>query len=66
MAANPNWGEIVTATLAHRRKMIADAVTKNNILLYELRRRGRIKTIGGGRTITQAILIGDEEVNFQW
>lgn len=64
--SNPNWGEVVTTTLAHRRKAIADAVTRNNILLFELRRRGRIKTIGGGRTISQPIMMGDENANFQW
>lgn len=66
MSGNPNWGEIVTATLAHRRSKIADAVTKNNILLYEFRRRGKVKTIGGGRTISQPIMIGEENTNFQW
>ena len=64
--AHPNWGEIATATLVHRRKAIADAVSKNNILYYELRRRGRIRTIGGGRTITTPIMVGDENANFQW
>ncbi|MCV6826006.1 MULTISPECIES: phage major capsid protein [Halocynthiibacter] len=64
--SNPNWGEVATTTLAHRRKRIADAVSKNNILLYELRRRKAIKTIGGGRTITTPILMGDENANFQW
>ena len=64
--SNPNWGEVVTTTLAHRRKAIADAVTRNNILLYELRRRGRIKSIGGGRTISQPIMMGAENANFQW
>ncbi|WP_421907267.1 phage major capsid protein [Mameliella sp.] len=64
--ANPNWGEVMTATLAHRRKNIADAVSKNNILYYELRRRGRIRTIGGGRTITTPIMVGEENENFQW
>lgn len=64
--ANPNWGEMVTATLEHRRKKIADALSKNNALLYETKRRGRAKTIGGGRTITQPIMIGTENANFQW
>lgn len=63
---NPNWGEMVTATLEHRRKKIADATSKNNALLSETRRRGRAKTIGGGRTITQPIMIGTENTNFQW
>ena len=64
--ANPNWGEVATATLAHRRKKIADAVSRNNILFYELRRRGRIRLIGGGRTISTPIMVGDENANFQW
>lgn len=64
--ANPNWGEMVTATLAHRRKKIADAISLNNILLYEMRRRGRDRTIGGGRTISQPIMVGEENANFQW
>lgn len=64
--ANPTWGEVATATLAHRRKNIADAISKNNILYYELRRRGRIRAIGGGRTITTPIMVGDENANFQW
>lgn len=66
MAGNPNWGEIVTTTLHHRRKKVADAITKNNILMYELRKRGRVKTIGGGVSITQPIMIGNENTNFQW
>lgn len=64
--SNPNWGEIVTTTLAHRRKKIADAVSRNNILYYEMRQRGRAKTIGGGRSITTPIMVGTENVNFQW
>lgn len=64
--ANPNWGELATATLAHRRKKIADTVSRNNILYYELRTRRRIRTISGGRTITQPIMIGEENANFMW
>lgn len=63
---NPNWGEMVTATLAHRRKKLADAVSKNNAVIYEMRRRGRDKTVPGGRTITTPIMVGEENVNFQW
>lgn len=66
MSGNPNWGEMVTATLAHRRKKIADAISLNNILLYEMRRRGRDRTIGGGRVISQPIMVGEENTNFMW
>jgi hypothetical protein len=64
--ANPNWSEMVTTTLEHRRKNIADTISKNNALLHEVKRLGRAKTIGGGRTITAPLMIGTENVNFQW
>lgn len=66
MSANPNWGEVMTSTLAHRRKKIADAVSKNNVAISELRSRGRYRTIGGGRTISQPIMVGEENANFQY
>lgn len=64
--SNPNWGEIVTTTLAKRRKNIADTISRNNILITELRKRGRVKTADGGRTIAQPIMTGVENANFQW
>ena len=64
--SNPNWGEVVTTTLEHRRKNISDTVSRGNIVISELRRRGRIHSIGGGRTITQPIMMGQENANFQW
>ena len=64
--ANPTWGELVTTTLAHRRKKLADSVSRNTVLVFEMRRRGRQKTIGGGRTITTPIMVGEENANFQW
>lgn len=63
---NPNWGEVATATLAHRRTKLSDAITKNNVLIAEIRRRGAAKTIGGGRTITTPIMVGTENANFQF
>lgn len=66
MSANPNWGEVMTSTLAHRRKNIADTVSKNNVVISELRRAGRYRTIGGGRTISQPIMVGEENDNFQY
>lgn len=63
---NSNWGEIVTTTLAKRRKNISDTISRNNIFVTEARRRGRVKTGSGGRTITQPIMMGTENTNFQW
>lgn len=64
--ANPNWGELATTTLAHRRPKIADAVSNNNAVIHELKRRGSVKTIGGGRTILTPIMVGTENANFLW
>ncbi|AUL54996.1 phage major capsid protein [Burkholderia pseudomallei] len=47
--------EIVTTTLRNRTGKLADNVTKNNVLLYRLRRRGNVKTVSGGRTIVQEL-----------
>ncbi|WP_284145998.1 phage major capsid protein [Burkholderia cenocepacia] len=47
--------EIVTTTLRNRMGKLADNVTKNNALLYRLRRRGNVKTVSGGRTIVQEL-----------
>lgn len=66
MPGNPSWTELATATLVHRRPKIADTVSRNNIIMYELRRRGRMRTIGGGISITTPIMIGDENENFLW
>lgn len=63
---NASWGELATTTLAHRRKAIGDAISRNNVFIYELRRRGRVKPIGGGRTIIAPVMIGEENANFQW
>lgn len=45
--------EIVTTTLRNRSGVLADNVTKNNALLYRLRRKGKVKPVSGGRTIVQ-------------
>jgi len=45
--------EIVTTTLRNRSGKLQDNVTKNNALLARLRKKGKIKTVSGGRTIVQ-------------
>lgn len=62
---NPTMPEMVTTTLRHRRRDVADAVTKNNALMAVLRQRGRIKLINGGRTISEPIMYG-ENANFSF
>lgn len=63
--SNPDMLEMVTATLRHRRPKIADATTKNNAFMLQLRRKGRIRLIGGGRTISCPISYGENQ-NFQF
>lgn len=63
--SNPDMLEMVTATLRHRRPKIADATTKNNALMLQLRRKGRIRLVGGGRTISCPISYGEND-NFQF
>jgi hypothetical protein len=47
--------EIVTTTLRNRTGKLADNVTKNNAMLARLRKRGKVKTVSGGRTIVQEL-----------
>lgn len=47
--------EIVTTTLRNRTGMLADNITKNNALLNRLRKKGKVKTVSGGRTIVQEL-----------
>lgn len=52
---SPNLSEIVTTTLRNRSGELADNVTKNNALLKHLSKRGKVKPVGGGRTIVQEL-----------
>lgn len=52
---NSNMGELVSATLKHRRKQMADAVTKNNALYMQLRKKKHMELIDGGTVITSPI-----------
>ena len=55
--ANPSstLTEIVTTTLRNRTGKLADNITKNNALLNRLKRKGKVKTVSGGRTIVQEL-----------
>lgn len=47
--------EIVTTTLRNRTGKLADNITKNNALLNRLKKKGKVKTVSGGRTIVQEL-----------
>lgn len=55
--ANPSstMTEIVTTTLRNRTGKLQDNVSKNNALLNRLKRKGKVKTVSGGRTIVQEL-----------
>jgi hypothetical protein len=53
--ASPNLSEIVTTTLRNRTGKLADNVTENNALLNRLKKRGKVKTVSGGRSIVQEL-----------
>jgi hypothetical protein len=53
--ASPNLSEIITTTLRHRPTEVADNVSNSNALLAELQKKGNIKPVSGGRTITQPL-----------
>jgi hypothetical protein len=53
--ASPNLSEIITTTLRNRSGKLADNVTENNAILKRLSEKGKIKTVGGGRSIVQEL-----------
>lgn len=52
---SPGLTEIATTTLRNRTGKLADNVLKNNALLYQLKKRGNVKTVSGGRSIVQEL-----------
>lgn len=53
--ASPNLSEIITTTLRNRSGKLADNVTENNAILKRLSEKGKIKQVGGGRSIVQEL-----------
>ena len=62
---SPNLGEIVTTTLRNRSGTLQDNTTKNNAVLSELNKRGRVKPVDGGRTIVEEMDY-NENATFMW
>jgi hypothetical protein len=56
--ASPNVSEIASTTLEARSKTIQDNVSKNNALLAQLKRKGRTRSVSGGRLIYETISYG--------
>lgn len=62
---NTNVSDIVATTLEARSGQLADSVTDNNALLAQLRKKGRIRPVDGGRLIYEELLFSDN-LNAGW
>ena len=62
---SPNLSEIITTTLRNRSGVLQDNTTKNNAVLTELSKRGRIKPVDGGRNIIEEMDY-NENATFMW
>ena len=56
---SPNLSEMVTTTLRNRTGQLADNMLDNNALLNRLKKKGKVKTVSGGRTIVQELEYAD-------
>lgn len=57
--ASPNLSELVTTTLYDRRTTLADNVTKNNAILYQLEKKGKRRDFTGGRQMVEPIFYAE-------
>lgn len=56
--SNPNFDTLVATTLRNYRANLADNITDNQVLWYELKKRGFIEEREGGTSIVEPLLIG--------
>lgn len=52
---SPNYSDIVSTTLRHRSASLADNVTANNALLARLKKKGKLRLVGGGQEIVEPL-----------
>jgi hypothetical protein len=57
--ANSSISDIVATTIESRSGQLADNVTKNNALLAQLKRKGRVRPFSGGRTIYEELVFAE-------
>lgn len=57
--ASPNLSELITTTLYDRRTTLADNVTKNNAILFQLEKKGRRRDFTGGRQMVEPIFYAE-------
>lgn len=57
--ANTQVSDLIATTIAARSRKLADNLTHNNALLYQLRKRGNVRTVSGGTHIMEEIMYDD-------
>ena len=62
---NPDFSDLITFTLEHRSKEIADAVTEHNAFLRMLKAKNGVRPAPGGTSIVEPIEFKENE-NFGW
>lgn len=63
--AFPNVSDIIATTIESRTGQLRDSVTKNNALAMQLKKKGRIRPVTGGRLIYEEIMFA-ENGNAGW
>lgn len=63
--ASPNKSEIVTTTIEHRSKKLADNVSQNTALLLKLKKKGKVRPFSGGSEIFEELFFA-ENSTFGW
>src|SRR5699024_5111911 len=57
--ANTQVSDLIATTIAARSRKLADNLAHNNALLYQLRKRGNVRTVSGGTHIMEEIMYDD-------
>ena len=63
--ASPNLSEIITTTLRNRSGKLSDNIKRNNAILNRLGQKGKVKPVGGGRSIVQELEYA-QNATFAW
>lgn len=62
---NSTFDEILTTTLHDYSPKLADNITNHNPLLYRLKKRGKVKLVRGGASLTEALMYA-ENATVKW
>jgi len=65
LVTSVDWGDVVTTTLEDRSRKLADNITNNNALLAVLKKKGKQKSVSGGRELMQELRYAQNQT-FLW